>query len=220
MSPRHDEDRSDSTKSTHSVTIAVAVIGALATLGAALIGVLGDDHEETAGGQAPAATETNTTAPVTEGPPRTSPSPAETGHLPVTAPPSTAPPDPNEVQWSGVVRLAAGIDLDKIPPTLRTSETNADLWESSSFFVSSIKAHSQALAPWGDSTAPTRQQCADTVSTQGTTEWGDEGGEDITAGDIFCLRTSQGRLAAIQIKDDSYHKMSAKVRVWAALDSL
>ena len=218
MSLRHDEDRSDSAKNSHSVTITVALIGAGATLGAAVIGVLGSGHDEAAGQPAPPSTPPATTAPAAETPPPASPSPAQTD--PATPPPSSAPPDPNGVQWSGVVRLGAGIDLDKIPPTLRTSDTDADRWESSSLFVSSSEAHSQALAPWSEPKPPDRQQCAEILSTQGTTEWGDEGGEDITTGDIFCLRTSQGRLAAIQIKNNSYHNMTAKAKVWAALDAL
>lgn len=150
-----------------------------------------------------------------------------TGPAPATpataseAPPSTPTPSPEPtVQWTGVVRLGSGVDLDKVPPTIRTSEENTDISESSSFFVRSIKAQEQSLAPWDDSATPTRQQCIETLSTQGTTEWGASGKEDVEDDALFCLRTSEGRIAVMKIKKSTYHKMQATVKVWDSIESL
>lgn len=133
--------------------------------------------------------------------------------------PSPDPAARPSVQWTGVVRLGAGVDLDKIPPTIRTSSTNADIWESSSFFVTSIKAQPQSLAPWDGSKAPTYEQCVEALSTQGTTEWGESGDEEVVADAIFCVRTSEGRVAAIKIKKEKYHNVQVTAKVWDSTDS-
>ncbi|MEV0309230.1 hypothetical protein [Nonomuraea fuscirosea] len=124
------------------------------------------------------------------------------------------------MQWTGVVRLGAGVDLDQVPPTIRTSEAKADIRESSSFFVKSIKAQEQSLAPWDGSATPTRRQCVETLSTQGTTEWGESGEEEVEDDSIFCVRTSEGRIAVIKLKKAVYHEMQATVKVWNSLESL
>jgi hypothetical protein len=108
-------------------------------------------------------------------PSATSPAPVASATVSDTAPSTPTPSPEPTVQWTGVVRLGAGVDLDKVPPTIRTSEEKADITESSSFFVSSIKTQEQSLAPWNDSATPTRRQCIETLSTQGTTEWGGVG---------------------------------------------
>ncbi|TXK34239.1 hypothetical protein [Nonomuraea sp. C10] len=159
-----------------------------------------------------AATASPSTHPSSTAPSSSAPTPSQT--------PSPEPSAAPSVRYTGVVRLGAGVDLDQLPPTIRTSDENADITESSSWFVPSIKAHEQSLAPWSESTAPTRQQCVEALSTQGTTEWGESGKEEVETGAIFCLRTSEGRIAAMKMKDGSYHNMRATVKVWDPADSL
>jgi eukaryotic-like serine/threonine-protein kinase len=129
---------------------------------------------------------------------------------------------PDEVQWHGNVRFDTdGIDLDKVPPTVRMNwpSLDADLSRAGANADGPLNAGDAFpqpnLALWTGPGTPTRQQCAEQVDTTGN------GRVHIPKGRIGCLRTSKDRVAMFTVTaypDDSF-SVTAQVTVWAATDS-
>ncbi|MGW1061976.1 hypothetical protein [Micromonospora rubida] len=192
----------------------ISLVGALIAAAVAVYGVAsGDDRDAppestpNAGASGPAGAtpmpNASATSPATPGPAAT----------PVTPPVSSATaPSIGEVRWSGEVRFATlGVDLDTVPPTVqRYSSTDDDLNRDSANADGALHASWGQIALWPGPGEPTRQQCADRVSTHGAER------VHIPIDRIGCLTTNKDRVAMFKVTrypDDSF-QVTARVTVW------
>ncbi|PSK65217.1 hypothetical protein B0E53_02847 [Micromonospora sp. MH33] len=129
---------------------------------------------------------------------------------------STVPPA-DQVRWSGPVRFDDdGIDLDATPPTVQMDWPvfNSDLTRTSAAGDGPLVAQQGYLARWPGPGTPTRQQCADLISSQGDER------VHIPVGRIGCLSTSKDHIVMLTVtrfKDDTF-QVSAHVTVRASPD--
>ncbi|MDZ5443066.1 hypothetical protein U2F26_10030 [Micromonospora sp. 4G57] len=109
------------------------------------------------------------------------------------------------------------VNLDSVPVEVLSSNNEASAWVnygtsrkvlyglSGGFFTTK-----PSIAAWKDAPPPTRQQCADLISTQGT--------ETIPVADDsrFCVKTAADRVAYLVIKrfDRASGTYLADVTVW------
>ncbi|GAA4910135.1 hypothetical protein ACFPM3_11355 [Streptomyces coeruleoprunus] len=201
-----------------------AVGGVLSVVLAAAAGALlvalkfGDDPDDRGGGQArePAPASVPALAPGTSGP----------AAAPRTTPPST-PPAPrtgtedaaDRVQWTGTLRITEeGPRLDERPPVkysyLRDvwlAQTDPAVLQGSDWSVNSTN-----LALWQGSTAPTRKDCAELVSTQGIDQ------VEVGRGTVVCVRTMYGRtavLTVVSVSSSLRQGVLAEARVWSETET-
>ncbi|MFC5924147.1 serine/threonine-protein kinase [Micromonospora vulcania] len=134
----------------------------------------------------PAAAQSATGTPPAS-PPASQVSPAPTTSGATTPGTAGAP----RVQWTGMVRINDhGIDLDTVPPAVDPAE-----WED----VDAARSYSggplgtEKIAKWTGAGEPTPQQCRELVLTQGTDQL------NVANKEVFCLRTSQARMALLVI---------------------
>ncbi|WP_431972893.1 hypothetical protein [Micromonospora haikouensis] len=126
--------------------------------------------------------------------------------------PTMAAPSDGEVRWSGEVQFAThGVDLDTVPAAVqRYWSTDADLSRDSASADDGLHAEWGQLALWPGPDTPSRQQCAERVSTHGA-EW-----VHVPVGRIGCLTTNKDHVAmfkVIRYPDDSF-QVTAHVTVW------
>ncbi|GAB2941607.1 hypothetical protein GCM10027280_32710 [Micromonospora polyrhachis] len=141
--------------------------------------------------------------------------PASTGlspeGSPSTTPESTAPAD--KIRWSDEIQFDNdGIDLDTIPPTVQMDwpSLNSDLNRGLTGPDRPLTAASGHLALWPGPGTPTRQQCADRVSTHGDER------VHIPVGRTGCLTTSKGRVVMFTVTRfpaDSF-QVTARATIW------
>ncbi|MEU2038132.1 hypothetical protein [Nocardia niwae] len=142
-----------------------------------------------------------------------------------SAAPTTSPAaSPNDVRWTGTMNLTY-LDLDSVPPRVLSSNSGASAWVSydreahggftgatlyglgGGFFTTK-----PTLALWTTQAAPTRQQCADLVATQGAETL------PVTKDSAYCVKTAAGRtafLTGISV-NNAIHAYTASVTVWSA----
>lgn len=137
---------------------------------------------------------------------------------------SSAPSDPggapssstDKVRWAHPVRMTFA-DLDSVPAQVLSGNDKASVWVNygtsenvlyglnGGFFTTK-----PSIAAWQEAPRPTRQQCADLISTQGT--------ETLPIADDsrFCVRTAADRLAYLAVKkfDRASGTYLADVTVW------
>jgi hypothetical protein len=173
------------------------------------------------GGQSHGTAQGPTTTPV-GGTPATTTSPTGSSATSATpAPTASASPSSDAIQWTGPVRIAeSGPRLDLAPPQMAGSG-QADVWlgliNPPRISDSSYGTYPPNLALWTDSTkTPTRQECADQVSTQGTRR------VEAKVGSVLCVRTDGGRIAALtitSISNDFGTGVQAQAIVWSAVSN-
>ncbi|WP_214415399.1 hypothetical protein [Sphaerisporangium fuscum] len=139
-------------------------------------------------------------------------------------PPATPSPSPSrasgdEIRWSGPLILTY-VDLDTVPPTVLSSNDRASVWVNYGSDKNEVYGLRGALfttnptvALWETAAKPTREQCTEMISTQGTETL------RITSGTRFCARTAGGRTAFVTVKsfDDSREAYKATATVWDAV---
>ncbi|WP_203994989.1 hypothetical protein [Sphaerisporangium rufum] len=175
----------------------MAVIGAAATVVAAVIGVLGSGD----GDHATAASPPPTTAfPAT--PPFRSGSSNSTPLTPATT-------DSAEIRFQGRVRLTSGgLDLDHIPPDSSFEELRYETQPGPGLRVDPALA----AALWRTSGAPTRKACAHALDTSPLSP--DHRFDDPAPGTTFCLRTNRDRVAFVQVLQAVDEGLALQVIVW------
>ncbi|WP_331767428.1 hypothetical protein [Embleya sp. NBC_00896] len=114
---------------------------------------------------------------------------------------STSSTAPDEVQWTGSVRLG-DLDLDTVPPQ-QSSVAYADIGGRPNGILVNSRGPGPAVAPKG--TRPTRQECATLVSTQARSSVDTDGVEYV------CLTTDKGRVVLVE----GFQGDMATVTVWA-----
>ena len=109
------------------------------------------------------------------------------------------------------------VNLDSVPAEVLSSNNGATVWVSygssknvlyglnGGFFTTK-----PSIARWEDAARPTRQQCADLISTQGTESI------PITDDSRFCVRTAADRVAYLVVNrfDRASGTYLADVTVW------
>jgi hypothetical protein len=195
------------------VAAVIGLLGVLLTVGVTAAVALHDAGESRngtppAGPDAAAGSPTQAVPATPSGP--SAGSPAGTPTPPAT---STVPPA-DEVRWTGPVRFDdEGIDLDAVPATVQMDWPvfDSDVQRISSAGDGPLTAEHGLLARWPGPGTPTRQQCADLISTQGDER------VHIPVGRIGCLSTSKDHIAMLTVtgfKDDTF-AVTGRVTVWA-----
>lgn len=151
-------------------------------------------------------------------PPEATSQPSQTSSIPPASP--TTPPAADAVRWSGTIRLT-NVDLDTVPPRVLPYNNGASLWvnyipyrngEGATLYGLGGGSFTTlpSISPWDARAKPTRQQCEQAISTQGT--------ETLPAGtgNRYCAKTVAGRIAFVTIEkyntaSDSY---KATVIIW------
>ncbi|MBW4703354.1 hypothetical protein [Micromonospora sp. RL09-050-HVF-A] len=194
------------------IGLVTALLGAVVAI---YVGTRGDDRNAppdarpSAGASSPADAPPVPTSPAWPSP-TAIPSPTA---VPSTEPgPITAAPSDGGVRWSGEVRFATyGVDLDTVPATVqRYWSTDADLSRDSASADDGLHAEWGQLALWPGPGTPSRQQCAERVSTHGAER------VHIPVGRIGCLTTNKDHVAMFKVTrypDDSF-QVTAHVTVW------
>ncbi|MGC4749186.1 hypothetical protein ACLQ28_26545 [Micromonospora sp. DT201] len=137
-----------------------------------------------------------------------SPTPSDPGGTPSSS--------ADKVRWAHPVRLTF-VDLDSVPAQVLSGNDKASVWVNygtsenvlyglnGGFFTTK-----PSIAAWEEVPRPTREQCADLISTQGT--------ETLPIADDsrFCVRTAADRVAYLAIKkfDRASGTYLADVTVW------
>lgn len=189
-------------------------ISGLAGVMALLVGVgawLFPVDKQAGGGPATAVSAESATP---EGPPSAALSSSPTASPEASAdatPGSSASPD--KVRWSDEVRFDDdGIDFDTVPPTVEMtwSAFDSDLRRGLSGPDRPLTAENGRIALWPGTDTPTRQQCADRISTHGDER------VHIPVGRTGCLRTSKDRIVMLTVTGfpvDSF-EVTARATVW------
>lgn len=209
-----------------------AVLSALIGLVAALIGATvavyaankGDDKDAPPDAGPGAAASSLTAAPPAQGhpsAPSSSAPPPVQGHPVAPTPTASASAEPSpspgalspgEVRWSGEAQFAThGVDLDTVPArVLSYYSTDVDLSRESASADGSLHAEWGQLALWPGPGTPSRQQCAERVSTHGAER------VHVPVDRIGCLTTNKDRVAMFRVTrypDDSF-RVTAQFTVW------
>ncbi|WP_211336486.1 hypothetical protein [Nocardia tenerifensis] len=143
---------------------------------------------------------------------------------PSSAPATSSNPGSNEVRWSGTVNLTY-LDLDSLPPRVLSSNTGATTWVSYDYKASGgfekatlyglgggFFTTKPTIALWNAPTTPTRQQCADLISTRGAETI------PVDRANSYCVKTAANRVAYLTglTLDNDLQAYTATVTVWAA----
>ena len=104
------------------------------------------------------------------------------------------------VQWQGQVLITvSGTDLDSVPVDNGASIQISSLYDESGLSTSYALGglpNGGNLAVWTGSTAPTRSQCYNEVSSQGVST------VTVSDGTVVCVITAQERVALVKVVDD------------------
>ncbi|WP_157128722.1 hypothetical protein [Nocardia amamiensis] len=159
-------------------------------------------------------------------PPSDQPSRTEPTDRPTAAatPSTTASASSEGIRWSGTVNLTS-LDLDSVPPRVVSGNNGVSTWVNYNY--SSSREFSEAtiygqrgdfltvkptIALWGNPTRPTRQHCADAISTQGVESL------PLSKNSSYCVKTVANRVAFITelSLNDAIHAYTAVVTIWSA----
>jgi hypothetical protein len=133
-----------------------------------------------------------------------------------SAPGGTASLSADKVRWAKPLRLTY-VNLDSVPAQVLSSNSGASAWVNYGTsrnvlygLNGGVFTTKPSIAAWEGAPHPTRQQCADLISTQGT--------EKIPIADDsrFCVKTAADRVAYLVIKrfDSASGTYLADVTVW------
>jgi hypothetical protein len=119
------------------------------------------------------------------------------------------------VRWQGalVLRMVTGVELDTNPPHPTTGEAgdmaDGDLfYDNREALGNRFYAGDQPFALWESGGLPDAKGCADAVSTSGTYAL------DPKVGQVLCVRTTGGRMAALTVVDAQYGGVRFDAVVW------
>ncbi|WP_275560794.1 hypothetical protein [Streptomyces sp. 5-6(2022)] len=137
---------------------------------------------------------------------------------------STESPSPraDTPLWSGGMRLTY-INLDSDPPSVLSSNTGASFWihydqtgdvrEDEIFGVGGgFFTTKPTVARWDGTAKPTRQQCSELITTQGSETL------PFAAGQRYCVKSRKGRIAAVTAGafDEDSGNYAGHITVWNA----
>ncbi|MFJ4435500.1 hypothetical protein [Streptomyces sp. NPDC088923] len=124
--------------------------------------------------------------------------------------------------WSGRVRLTY-INLDSDPPSVLSSNTGASFWihydqtgevrEDEMYGLGGgLFTSTPTVARWDAPAKPTRQQCAELITTQGSETL------PVTAGKRYCVKSGRGRVAVVTAGafDQDSGNYTGTMTVWDA----
>ncbi|MFE6865628.1 hypothetical protein ACFVFS_03665 [Kitasatospora sp. NPDC057692] len=161
-----------------------------------------------------------TTPPAAGGPS----SPSVGAPPPAAGPAHSSPPagTAETVRFEGTVRLTASVDLDENPPRVLSEDEPPLIKGFGVHYIldaggqGASAANSGGLAPLTGSTAPTRRQCSDLLSTQASYSL------PIERTTRFCARTVFGRIALVTVEEfrpsGFRGAFNATVLVWNGTD--
>lgn len=137
--------------------------------------------------------------------------PAGTSSISPRAEPSLQPEQP---LWRGTLLFESAIDFDTDPPTVTSdSDPTMDIYAGNDFATAPINqiitfgASRKGVARWAQQAAPTADDCAVLLQTQGVNT------SRFSTGDRFCVRSRGERIAFITFpgKQDGNWKLDATV---------
>lgn len=151
--------------------------------------------------------------PSSEQPSRTEPTDRPSASAPASSP-TSASVSSEDIRWSGTVSLTF-LDLDSVPPKVLSGNNAASTWVNYSYHTSNGTLYGHrgkpTIALWGNPAKPTRQQCADVISTQGVESL------ELSKSSSYCVKTAADRVAFItelSFNNASY-AYTAAVTVWS-----
>ena len=126
---------------------------------------------------------------------------------------TTARPAADVVRWHGQVTITSnGVDLDTVPPTQAVGDAyDIIIGAGNQDQVQDTGTGGPInIASWNGSSFPTRQQCADQIDTNPAMAI------TVSPGDIVCVQTQAGRIAALDFTSvsDNYGPDVVQATVW------
>lgn len=179
--------------------VLAAIIGVPAALAGILVPILTAGGDSQASGENKPSLVASVTPGVSADQPTAAPASASASEsarssaAPASAPSASLSPEADTIQYTGVVRIAEdGPDLDQVPPSLDPYDYDVQLGlvDPPRIFA---PIGQPTLALWPGPGTPTRQQCANLVSTTGVKY------VSVKKGTVVCLRTDAGRMAVLTI---------------------
>src|SRR3954447_6480127 len=157
------------------------VVGSVVCLLAAIVVGLVGSPDSSSAGASPVPTTPATTARASSSQSSPSPSPSASAAA-------------HSVRYGpGEIRLGDA-DLDTVPPTVNAQQGGDDVHPGPASITTLGAYNSAQIAPWDGRNPPGAEDCDDLITRKGRMYL-----ENVTEGDVVCVRTDEGALAALTV---------------------